>query len=74
MRFNIHRKPRNIMIFGTGVHHCLGQNLARMILQISLRLLIVKFPLLALADPAFVPRYHGEFGEALLTALPMSTV
>jgi cytochrome P450 len=74
LRFDIHRKPRGIPIFGAGVHHCLGQVLARSILQTSLRLLLRRFPRLALVHRDFQPRYHGEFGEALMIELPMTTV
>lgn len=73
MRFDIHRRPKGIMIFGAGPHHCLGQTLARLILQTSLKVLVERFPKLALADPDFQPRYHGEFGEALMVELPMTT-
>ena len=50
---NIHREEvRNHLAFSYGVHHCLGQALARAELQIVFRLLFKRFPDLALAVPA----------------------
>jgi len=50
--FNIDRGSRKHNAFGYGVHQCLGQNLARLELQIALPLLFERFPTLALATPA----------------------
>jgi cytochrome P450 len=50
--FDIHRGSRKHNAFGYGIHQCLGQNLARLELQIALPLLFERFPTLALATPA----------------------
>jgi cytochrome P450 len=51
-RLDVHRGNRHHVGFGFGVHQCLGQNLARLELQIALPLLFERFPTLALATPA----------------------
>jgi pentalenic acid synthase len=50
--FDIHRGSRKHNAFGYGVHQCLGQNLARLELQVALPLLFERFPTLRLATPA----------------------
>ncbi|CAM4233021.1 cytochrome P450 [Kibdelosporangium persicum] len=50
--FDIRRGSRNHNAFGYGVHQCLGQNLARLELQIALPLLFERFPTLRLETPA----------------------
>ncbi|MGP3985828.1 cytochrome P450 [Streptomyces sp. 3N207] len=49
--FDIHRDSRKHNTFGYGVHQCLGQNLARLELQIALPLLFERFPTLRLGTP-----------------------
>lgn len=46
------RGTRNHVAFGFGIHQCLGQNLARMELQIALDTLFRRIPTLRLATPA----------------------
>lgn len=50
--FDIQRSSRKHNAFGYGVHQCLGQNLARLELQIALPLLFERFPTLRLDTPA----------------------
>ncbi|WP_129783968.1 cytochrome P450 [Promicromonospora panici] len=50
--FDVSRGSRRHNAFGYGVHQCLGQNLARLELQIALPLLFERFPTLRLAAPA----------------------
>jgi cytochrome P450 len=40
------------LVFGSGIHHCLGAALARMELQVAIGALIMRFPALRLAVPA----------------------
>ncbi|WP_216206351.1 cytochrome P450 [Amycolatopsis aidingensis] len=47
--FDIHRGARNHLAFGYGTHQCLGQNLARMALDIVFRTLFARIPDLRLA-------------------------
>ncbi|MFE2379295.1 cytochrome P450 [Streptomyces sp. NPDC059398] len=49
--FDIHRQARHHLAFGYGVHQCLGQNLARLELEIILTALFDRLPNLRLAVP-----------------------
>ncbi|MFC5828936.1 cytochrome P450 [Nonomuraea insulae] len=51
-RFDIDRGARNHLTFGYGAHQCLGQNLARMELEIVFGTLFRRLPELRLAVPA----------------------
>jgi cytochrome P450 len=73
LRFDIHRKPRRIMTFGAGPHHCIGNALGRMTLTIAVRRLLARFPRARLADPGFRPSYGGAAGELRMKTLPMVT-
>ncbi len=72
-RFDIARKPKSIMSFGTGPHHCIGIRLARMTMEKGLAGLVRRFPGLRLADPDFQPVYSGSVGTMSITNLPMLT-
>ena len=48
-RFDIHRDARDHVAFNFGVHQCLGQNLARLELQVVFAKLLDRFPTLRLA-------------------------
>jgi pentalenic acid synthase len=50
-RFDIDRSARHHLAFGFGVHQCLGQNLARMELEVALTALFERIPTLRLAVP-----------------------
>ena len=71
MRFDIHRRPKRIMAFGAGPHHCIGNILGRTTITIAIRRMLARFPQARLANPAFVPSYGGAVGELRLNALPM---
>ncbi|NJP93144.1 cytochrome P450 [Nonomuraea sp. FMUSA5-5] len=45
------RGARHHLAFGFGIHQCLGQNLARLELEVVLNTLFARIPNLALADP-----------------------
>ena len=49
--FDIHRPARGHLAFGYGMHQCLGQNLARLELEIVLTTLVTRVPDLRLAVP-----------------------
>jgi len=72
-RLDVTRKPRSIMSFGTGPHHCIGIRLAKLTMQMGLASLIERFPGLRLADPEFQPVYSGSVGTMSITRLPMLT-
>ncbi|MFG1648028.1 cytochrome P450 [Amycolatopsis sp. NPDC049252] len=46
------RAGRNHLTFGYGIHQCLGQNLARLEVQVALSKLFARLPGLKLAEPA----------------------
>lgn len=71
-RFDIHRKPKRIMAFGTGPHHCIGNILGRTTITIAITRLLARFPHARLADPDFVPSYGGAVGELRLEHLPIT--
>lgn len=43
-QFDIHRHPNPHLAFGSGIHFCLGANLARMEADIALQTFLVRFP------------------------------
>jgi cytochrome P450 len=71
MRFDIRRRPKRIMAFGAGPHHCIGNILGRTTITIAIRRLLARFPDAKLADPDFLPSYGGAVGELRLKHLPM---
>ena len=70
-RFDIHRKPKRILSFGAGPHHCIGNILGRTTITIAIRRLLARFPKAHLIDPHFTPVYGGAVGELRLQSLPM---
>ncbi|MFI8197890.1 cytochrome P450 [Streptomyces sp. NPDC085942] len=61
------RSARHHLAFGFGVHQCLGQNLARLELDIALRTLFERLPALRLAVPADEVRHKpGDTIQGLL--------
>jgi len=72
-RFDIRRPNRQTLVFGTGIHHCIGQRLARFVLRSAIGGLIERFPGVRLADPAFRPVYQGLTGELAPVSVPMRT-
>jgi cytochrome P450 len=72
-RFDITRTRRTPLVFGTGIHHCIGQRLARYILRTALASMIARFPDFRMVDSAFQPIYRGLPGELSPTTLPMRT-
>jgi len=71
LRFDIHRKPKRILSFGAGPHHCIGNILGRTTITIAIQRLLARFPDARIADPNFVPVYGGAVGELRLQSLPM---
>jgi len=71
LRFDIHRRPKRILAFGAGPHHCIGNILGRTAITIAIRRLLARFPNAKLADPGFTPVYGGAVGELRLQHLPM---
>jgi cytochrome P450 len=72
LRFDIHRKPKRILSFGAGPHHCIGNILGRTTITIAITRLLARFPRAHIRDPHFVPVYGGAVGELRLQSLPMT--
>ncbi|MDT0405818.1 MULTISPECIES: cytochrome P450 family protein [Streptomyces] len=70
-RFDLTRRPQGHLAFGHGIHHCLGAPLARTEAAVALRLLLDRYPGLALAaDPAALTWRTSTLLRGL-TALPV---
>src|ERR1043166_26155 len=73
LRFDIHRKPKRILSFGAGPHHCIGNILGRTTITIAITRLLARFPKAHISEPNFKPVYGGAVGELRLQRLPMRT-
>jgi cytochrome P450 len=73
LRFDIHRKPKRILSFGAGPHHCIGNILGRTTITIAITRLLARFPKAHISEPNFTPVYGGAVGELRLQSLPMRT-
>jgi cytochrome P450 len=71
LRFDIRRNPANIPVFGGGIHFCVGNRLAKMVLLTALTEFLRAFPEVAFADPAFHPVYDGATSETQIVAMPI---
>jgi cytochrome P450 len=71
LRFDIHRKPKRILSFGAGPHHCVGNILGRTTITTAITRLLARFPKAHISDPDFTPLYCGAVGELRLQSLPM---
>ena len=60
---DIDRNTRGHLGFGFGVHQCIGQNLARVELQVALSTLVRRLPGLRLAVPAGGAGLRGREGD-----------
>jgi pentalenic acid synthase len=69
----LHRtSARDHVSFGFGAHQCLGQNLARVTMEIALGTLIERLPGLRLAVPAAEVPFNATAGFEVLTELPVA--
>jgi cytochrome P450 len=73
LRFDIHRKPKRILSFGAGPHHCVGNILGRTAIGTAITRLFARFPKARMIDKNFTPVYGGAVGELRLQSLPMTT-
>jgi len=70
-RLDLDRNARSHLAFGHGIHRCLGAPLAQLEIQITLRVLLERFPGLRLAEPADrLPWRHSRLVRGL-EALPV---
>ena len=70
--FDVHRADRHHLAFGYGIHQCLGQNLARLELEVVLGTLFERVPGLRLAVPADELPYLPPVGLHGLHELPVT--
>lgn len=71
-RLDLERKPNRHVSFGTGIHFCLGHQLARIEAACALEALFVRWPKLALAvDPAQV-HWRRRPGLRAVAKLPVT--
>lgn len=70
-RFDIRRTPNRHLAFGGGIHHCLGNHLARMNMICLFNTLLARLPGLRLADPDAAPAYRRSFTSRGLERLDL---
>jgi cytochrome P450 len=70
-RFDITRSNPRPLSFGSGIHHCLGAQLARIEAEVAIATLLRRLPGLRLDDPAH-PRWRPTFVVRGLVDLPAS--
>jgi cytochrome P450 len=70
--FDIDRNPRGHLGFGFGVHQCIGQNLARVELQVALATLVRRLPGLRLAVGTEKLAFAGEQEIYTIHELPVT--
>jgi cytochrome P450 len=59
-RFVVDRKKNRHFAFGSGIHRCLGSNLARMEIKVALETFLERVPTFELADPDAVTWTGGQ--------------
>ncbi len=63
-RFDVRRRPKGTLTFGFGQHFCLGAQLARAELEVSLKVLLTRLPNMRLVDDPGV-RIGATFAQLL---------
>ncbi len=73
LRFDISRPTdwRRLSSFGHGVHHCIGNGLARMVARIAVGKAVARLPGLRLDRPDFVPEITGVLKQRAPVSIPM---
>jgi cytochrome P450 PksS len=72
--FDITRHPNPHLSFGTGVHFCLGFQLARAEAAIAFERILARFPYIRLATDARMIEWHKRLGIRALARLPVRLV
>jgi cytochrome P450 PksS len=70
-RLDLERRPNRHLAFGTGIHFCLGHQLARIEGKCALRALFTRWPKLELAVPDSQIRWHERPGLRAIASLPV---
>ena len=72
-KFRPERPDQKNVSFGAGIHFCIGAPLARLELQVALKVLFERLPKLSLAEePRFRDSWHFHGLESLKVAAPKS--
>jgi cytochrome P450 len=71
-RLDLERRPNRHLSFGTGIHFCLGHQLARIEGKCALQALFKRWPKLALAVEPSAIRWRQRPGLRSLVALPVT--
>jgi len=70
-RLELERHPNRHIAFGTGIHFCLGHQLARIEARSALKALFTRWPKLKLAVPPCEIRWREQPGLHAIRALPV---
>jgi cytochrome P450 len=70
-KLDLERRPNRHLSFGTGIHFCLGHQLARIELKVGLRALLQRWPRLELAVPQESIRWRHRPGLRAIEKLPV---
>jgi cytochrome P450 len=73
LRFDITRKTDWLALssFGHGVHHCIGNAVARLGARITVAKTVQRFPKLRLEEPDFMPRIEGVIKQRSAASIPV---
>jgi cytochrome P450 len=73
LRFDITRQTDWLTLtsFGHGVHHCIGNAVARMGARVTVAKTVQRFPKLRLREPDFMPRIEGVIKQRSPVAIPV---
>jgi hypothetical protein len=71
-RLDLERRPNRHLAFGTGIHFCLGHQLARIKGKCALEALFTRWPKLALAIEPSQIRWRGRPGLRAIEKLPVA--
>jgi cytochrome P450 PksS len=71
-RLDLARRPNRHMSFGTGIHFCLGHQLARIEAACALQALFARWPALKLAVKPSAIRWHKRPGLRSIAELPVT--
>lgn len=71
-RLDLERHPNRHIAFGTGIHFCLGHQLARIEARCAIEALLTRWPKIALAIPQSRIRWRARPGIRALASLPVA--
>jgi cytochrome P450 PksS len=69
---DLERRPNRHLAFGTGIHFCLGHQLARIEAKCALQALFTRWPKLELAAHESAIRWRPRPGLKALASLPVT--